>query len=70
MIEYKCDICGQKMARWVNITITPDAINQDMNIYDLLNFRCKRQICENCMSNITKNALREVSKKYGYSFDI
>lgn len=70
MIEYKCDICGQKMYRWINITIMPDAASQEMNIYDLLKFKQKKQICEDCMSNITKNALREVSKKYGNSFDI
>ena len=70
MIEYKCDICGQKMYRWVNITVAPDAAYQDMNIYDLLRFKDKKQICESCMSDIEKNILKEVLKKYGNHFNI
>jgi len=51
MTIHRCDLCGKEVGAWFSITANIDAINQIMNVYDLLKYQGSYDICEECFKS-------------------
>lgn len=51
-----CDVCGKSIQRWYSVSVCTDAVNENINVGDMILYKPRYDICKECFDRIKREA--------------